>query len=55
MHYTWDDEKRRRNLTKHGIAFEDVLRIFEGITIEMEDDRFNYGEVRIYAIGWSTA
>ena len=35
----------------HGIAFEDAARIFEGPTVEQVDDRFNYGEVRVYAIG----
>jgi len=35
----------------HGIAFEDAARIFEGPTVERVDDRFDYGEVRIYAIG----
>ena len=34
MHYTWDEEKNRRNLEVHGIAFDDAARIFEGPTIE---------------------
>ena len=51
MNYAWDSRKNRRNLARHGIAFEDVIRIFEGPTLEKLDDRFNYGEIRIYAIG----
>ena len=51
MRYTWDTEKHRRNLEKHNLAFEDAIRIFDGWTLEKEDDRFDYGEVRIYAIG----
>ena len=52
MRYTtWDDEKNRANLDRHGLAFEDAVRIFEGPTLEKIDDRFDYGEVRIYAIG----
>ena len=51
MHYTWDKEKNRRNVAVHGIAFSDAARIFEGQTIERTDDRFDYGENRIYAIG----
>lgn len=51
MHYTWDKEKNRRNLRLHGIAFEDAVRIFEGPTVERVDDRFDYGERRVYAIG----
>jgi uncharacterized DUF497 family protein len=35
----------------HGIAFEDAVRIFEGATVERIDDRFDYDERRIYAIG----
>lgn len=51
MRYTWNPEKNRLNLAKYGIAFADAIRIFEGVTVEREDDRFNYGEVRVYAIG----
>ncbi|ELR98452.1 BrnT family toxin [Gloeocapsa sp. PCC 73106] len=51
MRYGWDKEKNRRNLERHGITFEDAIRIFEGVTLEEEDDRFDYGETRIYAIG----
>jgi hypothetical protein len=51
MRYTWNEEKKRRNLELHGIAFEDALRIFEGPTVERVDDRFEYGECRVYAIG----
>ena len=35
----------------HAIAFQDAARIFDGPTIERVDDRFDYGEVRVYAIG----
>jgi uncharacterized DUF497 family protein len=51
MRYTWDERKNRSNISKHGIASEDAKRIFEGPTVERIDDRFDYGEVRIYAIG----
>lgn len=51
MRYSWDKEKSRRNLARHGIAFEDAQRIFDGPTVEKVDDRFDYGETRIYAIG----
>ena len=51
MHYTWMQEKNRDNLKRHGVAFEDAKRIFEGLTVERVDDRFDYGEVRVYAIG----
>lgn len=46
MRYSWDHEKNRRNLARHGIAFDDAQRIFEGPTVEKADDRFDYGETR---------
>ena len=51
MRYSWDHGKNRRNLAWHGIAFEDAQRIFEGPTVEGVDDRFDYGETRVYAVG----
>ena len=51
MRYSWDQEKNRRNLARHGIAFQDAQRIFEGPTVEKTDDRFDYGESRVYAVG----
>jgi uncharacterized DUF497 family protein len=51
MRFTWSREKSRINLRRHGIAFQDAARIFNGPTIERVDDRFDYGETRIYAIG----
>jgi uncharacterized DUF497 family protein len=51
MRYSWNREKNRRNLELHGIAFEDAARIFEGSTVERVDDRFDYGEQRVYAVG----
>ena len=51
MRYTWDENKNKANLDHHGITFEDAQRIFEGPTLEKIDDRFDYEEIRIYAIG----
>ena len=51
MRYSWDEGKNRRNVELHGISFEDAKRIFEGPTVERVDDRFDYGEIRVYAIG----
>jgi uncharacterized DUF497 family protein len=51
MRYSWDERKNRSNIARHGIAFGDAKRIFEGPTVEQVDDRFDYGEVRVYAIG----
>ena len=51
MNYVWDKRKDRGNVVRHGIAFDDAIRIFEGPTLERVDDRFDYGETRVYAIG----
>ena len=51
MTYVWDRRKGRSNLTRHGIAFEDAIKIFDGPTLEKVDDRFDYREIQIYAIG----
>jgi len=51
MRYTWDSEKNRRNKLKHRISFEDAITIFDEMTIEQIDDRIDYGEERINAIG----
>jgi uncharacterized protein len=51
MRYGWDGEKNRRNLKLHGLAFKDAARIFEGPTVKRVDDRFDYDERRVYAIG----
>jgi hypothetical protein len=51
MRYSWDEDKNRNNLERHGIDFDDAKRIFEGPTVERIDDRFDYNEVRVYAIG----
>ncbi len=42
MNYIWDPEKNRQNVARHGIAFEDAIKIFEGPTLEKVDDRFDY-------------
>ena len=51
MNYVWDRRKGRGNLARHGIAFEDAIWVFDGPTLEKVDDRFDYGEIRVYAIG----
>jgi uncharacterized DUF497 family protein len=51
MQYTWNPEKDRSNIKRHKIAFEDAKQVFEGATVERVDNRFDYGEVRVYAIG----
>lgn len=51
MKLTWDPEKRRRNLDKHGLDFADVHAVFEGAAFIFEDRRRDYGEQRFKALG----
>ncbi len=51
MRFTWDPAKNRANVRRHAIAFDAAARIFDGPTVERVDDRFEYGEIRVYAIG----
>ena len=51
MAFEWDATKNTANLAKHGIDFQDAVRIFEGPVLEKIDSRRNYGEERIVAVG----
>ena len=51
MRFVWDERKRLSNLEKHGIDFVGCESIFEGLTVTMEDDRFDYGEQRFVTLG----
>jgi uncharacterized protein len=51
VRFTWDPEKNRANVRRRSIAFSDAVRIFDGPTVERVDDRFEYGEIRVYAVG----
>ncbi|MCX6033604.1 MAG: BrnT family toxin [Chloroflexi bacterium] len=51
MKFEWDAAKRLSNSRKHGIDFADSTTIFEGDTVVLLDDRFDYGERRYLAFG----
>lgn len=51
MDISFDDEKRRSNLAKHGLDLADADRIFAGIHIDQLDDRHDYGEDRYVTAG----
>jgi uncharacterized DUF497 family protein len=51
MAFEWDPDKNAANIAKHGIDFEDAVRIFEGPVLESSDERRGYGEVRTIAFG----
>jgi uncharacterized DUF497 family protein len=47
MKITFDPAKRRQTFDTRDLAFEDAALVFEGQTLDMVDDRFDYGEERI--------
>jgi hypothetical protein len=51
MVFDWDEAKSRRNLHERGFGFNYAAGIFAGPTLERQDDRRDYGEVRVQAIG----
>ena len=51
MEFEWDERKRESNLLIHRVDFIDVLSMFDGATLEIVDDRFNYGETRLKCLG----
>jgi hypothetical protein len=51
VRYTWGSRKEAANVRKHGISFGRAVQIFAGATLETIDDRFDYGETRVQAIG----
>lgn len=51
MAFEWDEEKRSRNLEKHGVDFLDAAKIFTNPTLERRGDREDYGEERWIALG----
>ena len=51
MEFIWDEDKNQQNIAKHGLSFEDASKIFDGFTLDLLDDRFEYGELREISIG----
>jgi uncharacterized DUF497 family protein len=51
MRITFDPAKRKKTLAERGLDFADAASIFDGVTLEMEDIRKNYGEPRIICYG----
>jgi hypothetical protein len=51
MLFEWDKTKSQRTLSERGFDFDYASRIFFGRTLEKLDDRRDYGEVRMQAIG----
>ena len=51
MRITYDPAKRAKTLADRGLDFEDAALVFDGVTVEVEDTRADYGERRIVCFG----
>lgn len=51
MEITYDPVKRAETLKHRGLDFEHAPNVFSGETFTVEDDRFDYGEVRYQKVG----
>ena len=51
MDFEWDERKNEANIAKHGVDFDEATGIFKGSVLERIDNRRDYGEPRITAIG----
>ena len=51
MRILYDAEKRAWTLRERGLDFDDAVRVFAGTTIDIIDDRKDYGEVRWLSFG----
>ena len=51
MGISYDSDKRARTLEERGLDFEDAQLVFAGLTVEVEDTRQDYGEIRMLCYG----
>ena len=51
MQILYDPKKRKKILAKRGLNFEGAAIVFQGVTVEILDERKEYGEVRIICFG----
>ena len=51
MKITYDPSKRQKTLEERGLDFEDAPLLFTGKHFTREDDRKDYGEVRLVTVG----
>ncbi len=49
--FEWDEAKSEANLEARGFDFAYAALVFDGPTLEFDDDRADYGERRIQTIG----
>ena len=49
--FEWDPDKAEENIRKHKVEFSTASRIWEGVVLEQDDTRYDYGESRLQALG----
>ena len=55
MRVSWDPVKAARNITKHGIAFDEAVTVFEDpLGRVVADPRHSFGEERYALLGTSS-
>ena len=51
--FEWDKRKAVTNLTKHGLSFDDAIRVFaDDKRVVAIDNRTDYGEERLITVGY---
>ena len=54
MQFTWDAAKAKRNLSKHGVSFDEASTVFrDPIAVIFRDDDHSVGETREIILGQS--
>ena len=51
MIFEWDPAKSAKNARERGLPFDVAMAIFDSPTLEAPDERYEYGESRIKALG----
>jgi len=51
MKITFDPAKRDKTLAERGLDFADAGLVFSGLTVDIPDDRQEYGEPRVISVG----
>ena len=51
MRISFDPTKRAKTLEERGLDFQDAPEIFNGVTVEVDDQRKDYGERRVLCFG----
>jgi uncharacterized DUF497 family protein len=51
MGITYDPKERAQTLGTRGLDFEDAALVFGGVSVEIEDTRKDYGELRVICFG----